>query len=32
MAKLMHKVPVRLILQPKVGLLGAALLARQYTV
>lgn len=29
MAKLMHKIPVRLILQPKVGLLGAGLLARQ---
>ncbi|MDQ7072821.1 MAG: glucokinase [Gammaproteobacteria bacterium] len=32
MAKLMHKVPVRLILQAKVGLLGASLLARQYPV
>lgn len=30
MADLMHKIPVRLILQPKVGLLGAGLLARQY--
>jgi glucokinase len=32
MAKLMHKIPVRLILQPKVGLLGASLLARQYSI
>ncbi|PHS26642.1 MAG: glucokinase [Methylophaga sp.] len=32
MAKLIHKIPVRLILQPKVGLLGAGLLARQYQV
>jgi glucokinase len=32
MAKLMHKIPIRLILQPKVGLLGAGLLARQYQV
>ena len=32
MAKLMRQIPVRLILQPKAGLLGASLLARQYTV
>lgn len=32
MGELMHKIPVRLILQPKVGLLGASLLARQYLV
>ncbi len=31
-SKLMHKIPVRLILQAKVGLLGADLLARQYPV
>lgn len=31
MAKLMHKIPVHLITQPKVGLLGASLLARQYS-
>ncbi len=32
MAELMPKIPVQLILQPKVGLLGAGLLARQYQV
>jgi glucokinase len=32
MAELMHKIPVRLILQAKVGLLGASLLAHQYPV
>lgn len=32
MAELMKKIPIRIILQPQVGLLGARLLAQQYTV
>jgi len=32
MQPLMERIPVRIVLQPKVGLLGARLLAKQYTV
>jgi len=32
MKALMEKIPVRIVLQPKVGLLGARLLAKQFTV